>query len=136
MKLTAADFEKQYAALSNDELRRLDRQTLGEVARDCYDREVVYRSSEAYRDKQVQAAAEAEAKALAETLKCFFCGAEPVSAENAAHIEMHSGYEQKRVDYRTIAHRWIPREVQVARCSRCHKLHSAERNVRIVVAIL
>ena len=136
MKLTAADFEKQYAAMSSDELNRLDRQTLGEVARECYDKEIAYRSSEGYRDKQLQAAAEAKAKALAETMKCFFCGSEPVSAESAAHIEMHTGYEQKQLDYRTTSHRWTSGDVLVARCHRCQRFHRTERNVRIIAAIL
>jgi len=135
MQLSAADFQKQYAGMSEDDLARIDRMSLGEIAQDCYVREVAYRASAEYRDKQRQDAAEAEAKAVAETKRCFFCGAEPVSADCAAHVEMHSGYERKR-GFRTTTKRWIPQEVQVARCSRCQRVHRTERHVRILAGVL
>jgi hypothetical protein len=135
MQLTSADFRKHYAEMSDDELERLDRATLGEVARDCYDREIAYRASAEYRDKQLKAAQESEVKALAEARRCFFCGAEPVSPATAAHIEMHSDYEQKSGGG-NVTHKWIARRVPVARCPRCLRVHRTERNIRILAGIL
>jgi hypothetical protein len=135
MQLTAGDFQERYAAMSEDEIARLDRAGLGDLARECYDKEVAYRASAEYRDKQLQVAAELKAKAVAETQTCFFCGAAPVSPDTAARVEMHSGYEQTR-GYRTKTHKWTPGVVQVGRCARCWGVHRKERNARRLAGLL
>ncbi len=134
MQLTKADFERQYAHMSEDDLSVIDRTALGDVARDCYDPERAYRGSAEYREKQLKDAAEAEAREIAETKRCFFCGSTHVVSEDAAHIEMHADYEQRR-GYRGVKHQWVQRDVVIARCARCRRVHRTERSLRVLAGI-
>lgn len=60
MKVTADDFRKRYAALSDEGLLEVDRRDLVDVARECYDQEVARRGLASRRRAVIQAPADPE----------------------------------------------------------------------------